>query len=52
MIDFLNNISDLSILVGAVVVLVVAAIIFIRSLREGLWTATKRCAKFLFENAP
>lgn len=50
--DFLNNLSDITILIGAIVVIVVAVIIFLRSLREGLWTAIKRFSKFLFENLP
>jgi hypothetical protein len=52
MTTFLEDISDLSILIGAIVIVIVAAIIFVRSLQEGLWTATKRFAKFLFENFP
>jgi len=52
MADILGYLSDLTILVGAAVVLIVALVIFFRSLREGLWVATKRCANFLFETFP
>jgi hypothetical protein len=52
MTDFLEALSDVTIVIGAMVVMVVAVVIFVRSLREGLWTAIKRFTKFLFENWP
>jgi hypothetical protein len=45
-------ISNLVIFTGAIVVMVVAAIVFFRGLRNGVWNAIKRSLRVLFENMP
>jgi len=46
----MGAISDMTLLIGSIAVVVVAVFVFFRSLRDGVWSAIKRCLKMLLEN--
>ena len=48
----MTAISSWFMFIGAIVVMLVAVIVFFRSLRNGVWNAIKRCLRVLFENMP
>ncbi len=48
----MGAISDMTLLIGSIVVVFVAIFVFFRGLRKGIWSAIKRFLKVLIENLP
>jgi hypothetical protein len=48
----MTAIFNLLLFIGAIVVVLAAAIVFFRNFRHGVWNALKKCLRVLYENLP